>query len=449
MNTAVLRMKLFFLIGGISLATYGQSYLGFNTDNYSGLHGVLSNPGNIADARIRADINLFSLSVLGANDYVSLSLDNISEFVEGSDFLGLDKNPSDSNNLLANLEVLGPSFMFKFKQNQSIGLITRVRAINNYLNFNGEFFEALLDGFPDTEFDFQQNDFDGTSHVWAEIGVSYGRILFDDRNRNFLKGGITVKFLAGFGFSQVYSTQLSGSLNMDNQTVELNGDFSNTSNVEDTLENHDLFRNLAPGIGFDIGFVYEFRTRSSQSFNGRENPDAVNNYRFKLGVSLLDFGAITYRDIVLERYVLNGAIDVAAAEDDIILAIEDNFPEIRDSGDVTTALPTSLNVNIDYKFTSDLYLNLDVNQTLVNKDKFFNNNRLNLISLTPRFERRKLGFYLPIGYSTLGKYSMGVGVKLGPLILGSGSILGNVLTTSTQTANFYMGFKAPLHYKRK
>jgi hypothetical protein len=449
MNKIVKRIKLLFLICGLSLTTYSQSYLGFNTDNYSGLHGVLSNPGNIADARIRADINLFSLSVLGANDYISLSLDNINEFTEGSDFLGLDKNPSDRNNLLVNLEVLGPSVMFKFKQNQTIGLITRVRGVNNYLNFNGEFFEALVDGFPDTGFDFQQYDFDGTSHIWAEIGVAYGRILFDDRNTNFIKGGITVKYLSGIGFSQVYSTLLLGSLNMDNETVELTGDFSNASNVEDTLGDHDILKNLAPGFGFDIGVVYEYRTRSSQSYNGQENPDAVNNYRFKLGVSLLDFGAITYKDVALKSYVLDGTIDVAEAEDDIIVAIEDNFQETREPGDVTMALPTSLNINIDYKFSSDLYLNLDVNQTLVNKDKYFNNNRLNLISLTPRFERRKLGFYLPIGYSTLGKYSMGIGMKLGPVVIGSGSILGNALTANTQTANFYLGFKAPLHYKRR
>ncbi|WP_318310102.1 DUF5723 family protein [Flagellimonas crocea] len=438
-----------FLTGSIGISANGQSYLGYNTDNYSGLHGVVTNPANIADARIRADINLFSLSALGANDYVNLSFENISDFAEGSDFVGLDKNPSDRNNLLVNLEVLGPSFMFKFKQNQSIGLITRLRGVNNYLNFNGKFFEALVDGFPDTTFDFQQNDFDGTSHVWAEIGLVYGRILFDDRNKNFIKGGITVKYLSGIGFSQVYSTQVSGSLNRDNQTVELNGNFSNASNVEDTLGDHDILKNLAPGFGFDIGVVYEYRTRSSQSYNGRENPDAVNNYRFKLGVSLLDFGAITYNNIELKSYILDGAIDVAEAEDDIIVAIEDNFQETREPGDVTMALPTSLNINIDYKFSSDLYLNLDVNQTLVNKDKYYNNNRLNLISLTPRFERRKLGFYLPIGYSTLGKYSMGIGMKLGPLVIGLGSILGNALTANTQTANFYLGFKAPLHYKRR
>lgn len=449
MNNSVVKIKLFFFAGFLCISTFGQSYLGFNTDNYSGLHGVVSNPGNIADSRIRADINLFSLSVLGANDYLGLSLDNMSGLIKGDDFADFNKNPSNSNNLLLDLDVLGPSFMFKLKPNQSVGLITRLRGVNNINNFSGQLFEGFIDGFPTNDFSFQQNNFDGTSHIWGEVGISYGRILFDDRNRNFLKGGMTLKYLVGLGFYQVYSDNVSGNFNAELGQIELNGDFSQVSNIEDTIEDYNFSQNMVPGFGFDIGFVYEYRTRSSQSYNGRENPDAINNYRFKLGISLMDIGTITYKNVVLKNYDLNGSIDATEAEDDIVLAIEEHFAETTDLGDVTIALPTSLRLTLDYKLSNRFYLNLDVDQTLVKKDNPFNNNRLNLIALTPRYETRRIGFYVPFAYSSMGRHSIGFGLKLGSLILGSGSILGNLATNSSQTVNFYLGFKAPIHYKRR
>lgn len=39
-----------FLIGAMWSAK-AQSYLGYLTDNYSGVHGLISNPANIVDSR--------------------------------------------------------------------------------------------------------------------------------------------------------------------------------------------------------------------------------------------------------------------------------------------------------------------------------------------------------------------------------------------------------------
>lgn len=95
--------------------TNAQSYFGYLNDNYAGVHSVLNNPANIVDSRFRADINLLSYSGLVTNDYYG---------VKFFDLLKSDYNferdakqyPTNSNNFLLNIDVLGPSFMFNLNK---------------------------------------------------------------------------------------------------------------------------------------------------------------------------------------------------------------------------------------------------------------------------------------------------------------------------------------------
>lgn len=57
----LLTSLLFILLAEIITA---QSYVGLLEDNYNGVHGVISNPANIADSRLKLDINLVGVSAL-------------------------------------------------------------------------------------------------------------------------------------------------------------------------------------------------------------------------------------------------------------------------------------------------------------------------------------------------------------------------------------------------
>lgn len=425
-----------------------QSYTGYATDNYSGVHAVTTNPANIADARVKIDINLFSFSTVVANDYVGLSLDNTTQLIDGADFTNLNTFASSQNNVLANVEVLGPSFMFNLSEKHSIGLITRARAVNNYNNINGELLESILDGFPSDNFNFDQNNLDGTTHIWGELGLSYGRVLFNKNDQHYLKGGVTLKYLLGGGVAQGTSDNLSGNFTAANNQVSLNGDFSYLISYDEDQSSSDYLKNYSPGYGMDMGFVYEYRTRNSQTGAARDNLRALNKYRAKIGISLQDFGAISYKDVELTRYTVNGSVNADEVEEDFIDALENNFSNTSTSGNVRVALPTSLRLNIDYKLIPLVYANLDVTQTLVKEDAPYNNNRLNMITFTPRFETRIISAYLPISYSPLGKTTIGAGLKLGPLIIGSSSILSNLMSDNPQMVNIYFGLKIPMSYRK-
>ncbi|MCL6265076.1 DUF5723 family protein [Flagellimonas myxillae] len=431
----------------ISKTLWSQSLIGYETDNFNGVHGVTVNPANIADARVQIDVNLFSVGALIANDYTNFSLSNMIDMVNG-DLNNLGTLSSTQNEVLANAEVLGPSFMFNINEKHSIGLITKARMSNTFNNISGEFFEGIVDGFPSDNFSFEQNNLNATTHIWGEVGLAYGRVLYYDYDQHYLKGGLTLKYLMGAGVAQATSSTLNGSFNATSNQVSLNGELSYLISYDQDQNTGDYAKDMAPGFGLDVGVVYEYRTRGSRFADADDNPRALNKYRAKIGVSVLDIGSITYKDTELTNYNVNGGVNADEIEEDFIDALDNNFTSTSAAGDVTVALPTTLRVNIDYKIIPLVYANLDIHQTLVKKEGPYNNNGLNQITLTPRFETRAISIYLPVTYSALGSTSLGAGFKLGPVIIGSGSILSNLLTESAQTANIYFGFKVPINHKR-
>ncbi|MBN4084756.1 hypothetical protein JYT89_00275 [Flavobacteriaceae bacterium AH-315-B10] len=178
-----------------------QSYIGPALDNYAGVYGIVVNPASVVDSPFKADINLVSASAFAGSDYFGIDLNSVISSDGGFDFEDVaDKFPEDDNNFFFNADVLGPSFMFNLNEKSSIGITTRVRAYLNINNINGELYESLADdGFDEAEdYDFNMKDFKGTIHAWAEIGLTYGRILVKDEKR-LLKGGITLKYLQGAG----------------------------------------------------------------------------------------------------------------------------------------------------------------------------------------------------------------------------------------------------------
>lgn len=167
-----------------AIASYAQSYVGHSIDNYSGIHGVSYNPSSIVGTNLRADINLFSVSIFGGSDYFGIDASDIISSDVGFDFEeDSEKFPSNGNNFFVNADFIGPSFMFNLSKKSSIGIITRVRATLNINDINGELYEALSDDFEsDDDIDFDSQNLSGTAHAWAEIGLAYGRILMDKPN---------------------------------------------------------------------------------------------------------------------------------------------------------------------------------------------------------------------------------------------------------------------------
>ncbi|PQV47892.1 hypothetical protein CLV33_106212 [Jejuia pallidilutea] len=440
---------IFYLCCVISLNLLNsQSYVGLNTDNYAGVHSLILNPSGVVDSRFKTDINLISISAFGGSDYFGINFNDIIKAEDGFDFdSDVEKTPTNANNFFVNTDILGPSFMFNLSPKSSMGILSRVRAVFNLHNVSGELYENLSDNFDTNEnFNFNSTDVTGTVHAWAEISLVYGRILIDSK-KQFLKGGISLKYLQGAGGVFVNSPNFTGNYDATNETLATTGAL--TYGTSQDFNNDDIeFKNLTSGFGADIGFTYEYRPHKLRdSLTSR----AHNKYKLKIGAAITDIGSIDYKESTLTTYNLNATADTSTfnEEGDIEQFLDDNYNATETTINQKIQLPTALRVLIDYQIRHKIYVSLQGNLSLKNKNTVGTNSIINNLVVSPRLETRLFSLYAPISFREYGDVAWGAGFRFSGLTIGSGSILSNLITDSSQTTDVYLGLKIPIYQKRK
>lgn len=438
-----------------------QSYIGYLTDNYSGVNSLIANPANIVDSRFKTDINLVGASVFAGNDYYGLNaMDAINE--DDFDFdLDANKYPSTDNNVALNADIMGPSFMFNLNKKSSIAIFTRARAFLNVNGVNGETVDVIDDD-TTNDFNINEGDFLAFGQGWAELGVTYARVLVNNE-KHFLKAGITVKYIQGGG--SAYGIGKNVTVNYDDDGTDLGGG-QTTGSVTSTgalsygrfvdFDNDNYEYELpesATGFGSDLGFVYEWRPNYADYTKTNADGDSYtfkdkNKYKLKLGVSITDIGSINYKNGIEEVFdITNTALS------------EDDFDDLDDLDDVLnslytltntkigykTKLPTALHLNADWSFSNHFYINLNTDLSLIGKEKVNASRISNVVSLTPRFESKWFSLYAPLSVVENNGFQIGAGLRAGPLYLGSGSILSVAGNDDSKGADFYAGLKIPVY----
>lgn len=444
----------YYLLLCIPLLGSAQSYIGLNTDNYAGVHGVLFNPANVVDSRMKLDFNLASASAYISNDYASV---NLSDIFNGGDF-DFDENenldPSNNNSAVVNLDVLGPSILFNINAKNAIALTTRARTFINFNQVPGD----LVSFIETTDFDnevFEINNINlrATSHLWAEIGATYGRV-FLNKDKHFLKAGLTLKYLQGYGYVSATANNFearfepnasSGSVD---GTLEYNVSDNLDKNKSDAPFNGDDDEELevsSTGFGIDLGVVYEYRT--DETLADKKNK---NKYKLKFGLAVTDIGSLTYDDSSQALYDFTGLpnFDRGSFEDFDFDAADFENVESSNVNSRKISLPTALHLNADYNVTSRVYVNLNADFSFVDESEADANRIENTYSLTPRFETQFFSLYSPIGIREFSGFNWGAGFRLGPLYVGSGSIISNLISDESKSIDVYAGLKVPIYYSK-
>ena len=453
-------LLIMFLIG--TLCTEAQSYIGFLTDNYSGVNSVISNPANIVDSRFKTDINLAGVSAFGGNDYYGVDL--FDAIKDGYDFdLESKKSPSNSNSGAVNIDVLGPAFMFNLNSKSAIAVFSRGRAFLNVNDINGRSIDAIDDDTSDN-FNVNEGDFTAFSQAWAEIGLTYARVLMH-KDQHFLKGGLTLKYLQGLGSGYLNGNNVT--VNYDAEGIDLGGGetdgtvdsegnvtFGRFANFDNDDYDYEVPDN-ANGFGVDLGFTYEWRPDfADYKANGTDDERSaykdVNKYKLKIGLSVTDIGQIKYDDGIEETFNINNNVSEQDIDDeDDLNGILNNLYTLTNSKTgYTTSLPTAIHLNADWRFNNKLYLNLNTDLSLISKSKTNASRISNIVSLTPRFESKWFSFYVPLSVIENNGFQTGVGLRAGPLYLGSGSIVSALISDEIKGADVYAGLKIPVYQGR-
>ncbi|MEL0653119.1 DUF5723 family protein [Algibacter sp. TI.3.09] len=438
-----------------SFGAKAQSYVGFLTDNYSGVNSVIANPANITDSRFKTDINIVGVSAFAGNDYYGVNL--LDALKDDYDFdLDAKKSPSTDNNAAINLDVMGPAFMFNLTETSSLAIFTRARSMVNVTEINGETIDNVDDDTTD-DFIVNEGDFTTFAQAWAEVGVTYARVLMN-KEEHFLKGGLTVKYLQGGGTAYAYGKNVTVDYDADG-TNPTTGSLDTTGELTygyyDNFDNDDYDYELpdASGFGADLGFVYEWRPdyRDYQTTNADGDTYGhkyENKYKLKLGLSITDIGQINYKEGTQEVFDINGANineDDFDNGDDFADALENIYGIGTVTNGYKVKLPTAVHLNADYSFTKRFFLNLNTDFSLIAKGKEKASRIANMVSLTPRFESKWFSFYVPVSLVQYNGFQAGAGFRAGPLYIGSGSVITALAGDNTKGADVYAGLKVPVY----
>ncbi|MXV14615.1 DUF5723 family protein [Hufsiella ginkgonis] len=444
-----------------------QDFPGLRTGNYSGVNGAFSNPANIAASPYRFDLNLFSAHVLAGNDQASFKMKDLTSSISGDSFSDqvFGKNAGAANGL-ANISLNLPSVMFNAGPKMSFALTSRARVLANINSLNGKLVNKITEDFendPELPYTVASND-NMLVNIsgWSEFGLTAAREVFNSAGKR-LRAGITVKYLAGIANSYVNIGKLNGTINADNvlQDAYLNNTTGRLAlgfsgvNFSD-FEAGDLTKFNGSGVGADIGLVYEWKSTkgiadSADMKLGRNRP----GYKFRLGISLLDAGKISFTrdvnrsgayDIAInspgERYYFSQLEDVDLDSYKSKFNSQPNaFTPVagESEGKYSVSLPTTLQIDADYHVAKMLYINAGGQLALSsNSSTVYNGQYYNSFTLTPRIETSVFGLFLPVNFNALTETNIGVGVRMGPLTLGSGSLI-SALTGSSKQADIFLG----------
>ena len=424
----------------LSLSCQAQDYHAIEGSPYAGAIGVANNPASIVNAPYPWDITVFSMeeknttNAIRLTDFGYLTRDTI-RYSWNSGRLARYAAFNFNVHLLNVRLALGRKQAICFGANirgygsartGPVNYNDTLKNMNEFFNVNeGTVYNAGM-----------------VSSSWAEGFITYSRTLMDNAYGR-LNGGITLKGMRGI--SGAYARLNDGSVNRTVPTGSLltvydlaagSGRYAYSSNFDYWKKGKSTIRNLddflghtKPGAAVDMGVEYLVKP---QTVNVYGEGDSYYDYDWKIGVALLDVGFNQYVYGSQSRVIGNPSTDVTdsalnekfarissvAGFNDSMSTIVNEFNSI--TGKFKVWNPARLVINVDrplpdhFAVNTNLTLNLggsNTGQRLFTKE-------ITLLSVTPRWELKRLGAYLPVEMTTDGRVWVGGAFKAGPFLMG-------------------------------
>ncbi len=461
-----------------------QDFTGFNQSNYAGVTGIYQQPASIADNRMKFDMNLIGINVGIYNNYIGVKREafktgkdsagkkNIPAFEDvlfGDKYL-VEKTNSKNKSIYFNNRIVGPSFMFAINSKNAIAFNCGVR---NYFNIDGV--SPNLAKLAYEEFKYPSlfvsklnNKYLSVQEMtWAEYGLTFAHVFKDD-NEHFFKAGATVKLLQGVQSAYMYIKDLNyefknsdtvsffqsnvnygHSDNFNFEKVSLNGNKSGTK-IFDYSQSY-------PGVGFDFGGVYEWRPdykKYKYDMDGEKDlwRKDKNKYKLKVGISVTDLGSIKFKkgttsgdfkaDVGLWNLRPIDPGTVGEFDD----TLKKRFNGTTGSSSYKMNLPTAISAQIDYQIWKDVYINFTPFWAMQFKKNDTKVHDISSLTLTPRWDHKWFGVFVPVQYNWLDGFRAGTAIRLGPLVVGTSNIAPLVGQKTIMGADVYALLKIPIPY---
>jgi hypothetical protein len=423
---------------------------GYSNSHYAGIHGVPNNPASAAGTHYKWDVNIAGINAAAGNTYIRFPRaillhppDSLEALKKNRDYF-LDSAANGKQFGWGNVDIMMPSVLYSIDELQSVAFTWRVRAMANGGNVTTDVANFFAQDFPNPNLVNRRYDMEianGSFHWWNEFGFTYARVLKDD-GANVLKGGVTLKLLSGVGagYAQVdgatfvMNSTNSGEINDGTLKVGYSEGIANWE--KPNASNYKVFGNM--GLGMDVGVTYEWREQVD-GLTGYDdmawNPEA-DDYKLRLGLSITDLGAITYKkapnvtDLDLRTENVNpNDLHLRNGESwqQYYRRIQTYFTPTASSEKFRMNTPAALNLMADYNIDGRFFVNATGKMAL-NAGKYDPSKTyvISYFQVTPRYDSRYIGGYLPLSVNRNGQFDAGLGLRLGPLVIGSSTMLSNL-----------------------
>ena len=458
-------MRFFFLIlfSSITISSFAQDFLGYGHSNYAGIVGATYNPASLADNVYSTDILLCGGGLEVGNNYVGIKRSSINVNFGTKDMILRSLNTKKA--AFARNEILLPGVMFS-NGKSGWGIDMKIRS---YANVDGvskdlaHFFVFDLKDPPHYERTFYNRHVGVTALSWLEIGGTYAKTIWTGADR-FVAVGVRPKFLLGLGAMYAFVNDMGYNIRNDT-TVSIaraNADFGISNNFTFNSSNQPSWKmGFNPGLGIDGGIIYEYRPselQKDEKDRKKEKPWPGFRqrpvYKYRIGISLVDLGFVHFRyGEFSDQYALktnlwdyNNKVWNPTSPTPLYDLFELRSHGSKEGKGMWMRLPFALNLQYDYMVRENLYVNATAYTGIYLRNTDGRKvHELTRLSVTPRWEKRWYGVWVPVSFSRLGNLTVGTGFRFGPFVIGTTNVLPLVFKNyKTYTADLYFALKIPL-----
>jgi hypothetical protein len=426
----------------------GQDYHAIAGSNYAGALGVHNNPAAIVNTPYPWDITLIGIqakyqtNAITVIDYSLLSSPANSKFlINGGDFSRYGNSQANINLLNARLSV---------SRKKSVAFGVNLKSISNIKTDPYNYRDTIQDINAFLSMNTGSGPLAGQlrSNNLLEFYGTYSQTILDHPNYR-LNGGLTIKVnkgLAGVSANvnniKFQETVINGETGYLINSGDITyGYASNMDPWENNQGGSNKLRSLLQGarFGFSVDAGLELIIKPAGVPGYMDDEESYYDYDWKIGASLVDvgrgqyrYGENSYRGTVPSQGIPANILD--AKFDSTITGLSefsDSLATIMTlnslGGNLNIYTPARIILNADRYISGGFFINgeLSINITSLLGKKRIVVQDMNLLRVTPRWETRRWGLYLPMQVNTKGQFWLGAAGKAGPLLIGFHN-LGNV-----------------------
>lgn len=421
---SVIRIMRIFTLSIILALTHSltaqQAYTGIVSDNFVNSFVASYNPSTIVDSKSK-----FSLSAQANMSRIgNFAATRFTPYGTGSKYKKTDK-PGYQNSYI-NIDIL--NIKYELNHQNALAYSLRFRTFNVMRGLPTVWSKNAVLDYDSNMVNMQQDltGFNLTKMYFTEHNFTYARTIFD-RGTSFLKAGISFKILNGLDASYFYA---NGGTSYFTDTTSKSMQVNNMNASFGSAETKNQLSYKNRGVGFDLGFTYEYRPDFEKQYYEMDGAKRnvrydINKYKWKIAASITDIGRIRYINDSANYYNFQTANIVVDASK--IVNVNSAFPtsllqspvdylkdSVQSAGTKVSTerkmymnLPTSLHASFDMNVVKNFYVSYNVSVPLGFKKDHTRVGNFFIQTVTPRIEKNNWSVMLPLSHMGNGKFYMG------------------------------------------